>query len=517
MKLFQKQPASKNWLAVVPQQTRLDVVRVEKRRDAKPRVVRCESYPLRGSLSDALAQLRQGGKLDGRCITLLGAGEYQFVAAEAPTLPDNAPAAELREAVRWKIKDMVEFPVAAAGVDAVRIPAAAGRPPQVLAAAASHVVLKPLIEHFQQAKVSLGVVTLPEIAQGNIAHLFETPDRALALLVFDKRGGLLTLTNNGTLYATRRLDTSADDLANDKQLYERTVLDIQRSLDNFDRNFHHLTLERLLVLPVPGADDFIAHLKDNLYQPVEALDIAAGLDISAAPMLAQPAALLDALPALGAALDADTPGLNLFDPMLQKQVDPWTSRNLGFGLGAAALLCAVWGGWAQWQLHQRTQEFADIDPQLQAAHDEVKQLNQQITGHKPDAALQASFDESRSILQARQDVLALLQKGLSPENGSPADWLLAFARQTPNGLWLTGFNINIETGALEIRGRTNDPTLIPEFVKRLNAEQTFRGRTFAALEISTPPADNATDKTAKATAPNYHEFALTSSEPGAHS
>lgn len=480
-------------VAVVRQEARLDVVALEARHGNKPRVVRCESYPLEGGIGPALTRLRQSGKLSGPCATLLAQGNYQFLAIEAPPLPESAPAAELREAVRWKVKDMVDFPVTAAAVDALRIPAQAGRPAQLLAAAASHATLRPLIEGFAHAKIALTQIGVPEIAQRNVAHLFETPDRALALLTFGERNGLLTLSCNGELYATRRIDVGAPELAQDKSLYERVVLDVQRSLDNFDRNFNHLSLQRLLVLPVAGADDFIPHLRENLYQPVEALVISDGLDIEAVPLLADPATLADALPAIGLALglDDDVPGLNLFDPALLPQRDPWTTRNLGLGLAAVGLSCAAWGGWAHWRLAQTQSELNLLTPQLQAARSEVQQLGKQLQSHQPDAALTSELAAGQSRLQARTEVLALLRKGMSPDSGNPAEWLRALARQVPPGLWLTGFGVRVnardaDSGALEIRGRTVDPALIAEYVKRLNAEPAFQGRTFAALDIQQP-------------------------------
>jgi MSHA biogenesis protein MshI len=533
-------------MAVVQQGTRLDIVSVEQKRDARPRVTRCESYPLDGDLVSTLTRLRQGGKLEGRCATLLSAGEYQFLAVEAPPLPESAPQAELREAVRWKVKDMVEFPVTAAGVDVLRIPPQPGRPAQLLVVAASHGVLKPLAESFDKAKTHLDAITVPELAQRNLACLFETQDRALALLSFSAQGGLLTLTCNGELYSTRRIEVSAAELAGDASLYERVVLDIQRSLDNFDRNFSHLSLQRLLVVPVPAADDFIAHLKDNLYQPVETLAISDGLDISAAPMLANAATLADALPALGLALglglahDAENIGVNLYDPALLPQREVWTSRNLGMGLAASLLLCGTWGAWAHWQQAQVDAELKAVEPQVKAARDETLALGKQITGYKPDARLQAALDDGHIRLESRGEVLALLRRGMSPTSGNPGELLRGFARQIPAGLWLTGFSVNANSGALEIHGRTTDPRLIPEYIRRLNAEPSFQGRTFAALEISTPDQKPATASTAtsstaavaqtaqpaqptqsaSAAAPTpgasgparFHEFALTSAQ-----
>lgn len=529
MALFGNKAASGGpLLAVVPNAGRLDVVAVEQRPGQRPRVTRCESYPLEGGLAAALTRLRQGGKLGGDCLTLLGPREYQFHSIEAPPLPDTAPQAELREAVRWKIKDMVDFPVSAASVDALPVPAPPGRAAAVLAAAASHAVLRPIVEGFQDAKATLTGIGVAEIAQRNIAALFETPDRALALLSFGSDGGLLTLTCNGKLYATRRLDISAADLAGSNDHYERAVLDVQRSLDNFDRNFSHLSLQRLLVLPVPGADDFVSHLRDNLYQPVESLAVRDGLDLDAAPMLANATALNDALPAIGLALTRDDePGVNLFDPALQRQQDPWSARNLVRGLAAVLVICTVWGGWAHWRAASANAALADLQPRLQAARAEALQLRQKIEQARADVDLSAELESGRLRLQSRTEVLALLKKGMAPENGSPVEWLSGFARQIPHGLWLTGFKVDAESGALEIRGRTTDPRLIPEYLRRLNAEPAFKGRTFAALQINNAPlADTAPTSAAVAAstssaaatgvpaaapaAGNSHEFLLSS-------
>lgn len=537
MPLLRKAPHSSASQALSIRSDRLDVISIETKRGARPRVSYCQAYPIDGGLAATLKRLRLGGKLAGHCTALLSQADYQFLTIEAPALPEALSPNEVREAVRWKIKDMVDFPVAAASVDALPTPVQQGRTAHMFAVAASHAAIKPKITSYAEAKLELTAITVPEIAQRNLAQLFETPDRALALLSFGAEGGLLTLTCNGELYATRRIDTSAADLARDKGLYERVVLDVQRSLDNFDRNFSHLSLQRLLVLPVPAADDFVGHLKDNLYQPVEALNINEGLDISATPMLANAATLADAWLLLGVALEAgenSAHSINLFDPALQPQRDPWTARNLGLGLAASALLCAIWGGWAHWQQTQAIHALREVEPQVKLARDEVKQLTQQIAGYKPSVDLQQELEHGRLRLHARAEVLALLKKGLTSQTGNPAEWLRGFARQIPSGLWLTGFSINADSGALEIHGRTTDPKLIAEYVGRLNAEDTFKGRTFSALEIRKPdeppgasaattvtggpavaaptPAPSSTAAAMLPAAPlRFHDFALSSS------
>src|SRR5205807_9411155 len=62
---------------------------------------------------------------------------------------------------------------------------------------------------FEGAGVRLAAIDVAEIAQRNLAACYEQPERGLAFLSFDDRGGLLTFTRNGELHALRHLDVGA--------------------------------------------------------------------------------------------------------------------------------------------------------------------------------------------------------------------------------------------------------------------------------------------------------------------
>lgn len=300
------QPSRSNWTSVVFSSGRIDVAEIARRTDARPAVSEWVSYACQGSELEALKRLRP--QLHGRCTTLLRAGEYQMLPVEAP----QVPAEERRDALRWRVKEMVDFPVEQAGVDVIDIPAKqGGRPAQVFAVVASHAHLAPRIRLFQDAKIPLEAVDVPELAQRNVAALFEEENRGLALLAFEEDGGRLTFTYGGELYALRRIEVTSKDIAapgGDAAggVFERVLLDVQRSLDNFDRNFSFITLSRLLVAPVPGASAFVEYLKGNLYQPVALLNLAEGLDLAGTPLI-EPAQQAQALLAVGAALREEAP------------------------------------------------------------------------------------------------------------------------------------------------------------------------------------------------------------------
>ncbi len=237
--------------------------------------------------------------------TLLAPEEYQLLIVDAPNVPDD----ELKTAVRFRIKDSLNCQVDEAVVDILQIPGnpnSGNRPQSLFAVAASNDTLKKRASQFEKAKINLNVIDIPEMAQRNIGQLFETPGRGLAFLAFDSRGGLLTFTCEGELYLARRLEVTSEQLqdANEnarQQYFERVELEIQRSLDYFDRQFHYITLERLLVSAPEGAG-LISLFAENLGLPVEAFNLSQVLDLSAVPALRENEFACEALQAIGAAL-----------------------------------------------------------------------------------------------------------------------------------------------------------------------------------------------------------------------
>lgn len=271
-----------------------------------PSVVRCE-YHETGTVSAAsLEKLRREADLGNHDFTtLLAPGEYQMLLVEAP----NVPADELKTAIRWKIKDGLNYHIDDATVDVLQIPSGkygSDRAQSMYAISAANDTVQKRIALFEQAKIELDVIDIPEMAQRNIAALFEQDDRALALLAFDDNGGLLTFTSSGELLLARRIEISTGQLrdANENlrgQYRDRVELELQRSLDYFGRQFNHMAVSRVLVSAPDDAGlvEFLASASDAR---VEKLDLSQVMDISAVPDLSDSEFAAYALPTLGAAL-----------------------------------------------------------------------------------------------------------------------------------------------------------------------------------------------------------------------
>lgn len=222
-----------------------------------------------------------------QCAALLAPGEYQMVLVEAP----NVPKPELKSAIRWRVKDMLDYHVDDATIDVLDVPpdpSGTSRSHMMYAVCAKNDVVERCIKAFHGARIPLSVIDIRETAQRNVAALFEEPGRGLAVVHFQDDSGLLTINFRTELYLARRLDLGSAQFADGneaarKEAFERVALELQRTFDHFDRQFSYVPLARLLVAPLPQETGLVAYLAQNLTVPVQAMDLGSKLAFEAGP------------------------------------------------------------------------------------------------------------------------------------------------------------------------------------------------------------------------------------------
>lgn len=307
--LFSRVSQSAGWFAICTNGNGVSFAYVKYAENNPPRVMSCAFYPEENVTSPVLEKLRKDARIgDLQFITLLATGEYQVLMVEAP----NVPLDEMKTAIRWRIKDSLNYSVDEATVDVLQIPtskAGGERPQSLYAIAASNDTIRKRIALFEKAKINLRVIDIPEMAQRNIAALFEEEGRCLALLVFDDRGGMLTFTSGGELYLARRIEVTLGQLQDAdedlrQQYLDRVELESQRSLDYFGRQYSQISVNRLLI-SAPEHLGLVQWLAPHLDISVEQLDLSKVLDISGAPELADSEYLAHVFLALGAALRSE--------------------------------------------------------------------------------------------------------------------------------------------------------------------------------------------------------------------
>lgn len=273
------------WLAVSLTPGELSYVHGQFAAGKPPVIDQCGSGTLDGQYGGAERLVRDLDAQRFQCSTLLDAGQYQLLMVEAP----NVPPAELKTAIRWRIKDLLDYHVDDATIDVLAVPAAAAageRGASMYAVAARNDVVQEIIRRFEVAQLPLSVIEIPETAQRNIAALFEPEDRAVALLYVGAERSLLTVNFRRELLLSRRIDVGAGELmaadsGESVELRERILLELQRTFDHLDRQFAYAPVTKLLLGPEPEESGLLEYLAANLDLPVERMHLAGALSFGA--------------------------------------------------------------------------------------------------------------------------------------------------------------------------------------------------------------------------------------------
>ncbi len=261
------------WLAVSLDPARLSFVHAQFGGSGKPKVLRFGEFEAEAGHADRVARELHAERF--QCVTLLHPGEFQMLVIEAP----NVPANELKNATRWRIKDMIDYHIDDATVDLLDIPPQEGeasRAHSMFAVSAHNDVIQGCIRRFEEAKIPLLAIDIPETAQRNIGALYEQGDRGVAVLHVEREASLLTVNYRKELYLSRRMDlglkslTSADSR---EDALGRITLELQRTFDHFDRQFRYASIARLMVGPLPEEVGLADHLSKNLSIPVAQIDL----------------------------------------------------------------------------------------------------------------------------------------------------------------------------------------------------------------------------------------------------
>jgi len=189
--------------------------------------------------------------------------------------------------------------------------------------------------------------------------------------------------------------------------------------------------------------------------------------------------------------------INLFNPALQKHRDALSSRVLLSATIAAMLVVGAAAFGAQYRAIDLERQVVEGEVQLKVERDKLVSLAKSNGERKTSPKLIDELARAESLLKTRNDLIQVVESGGVGRIDGFSEQLRAFARQSMNGLWLTGFSIGAGGSELEIVGRTLNAELLPTYIRRLNSEQAFQGKSFAMLDVTRVEADSKTDSNTK--------------------
>ena len=181
--------------------------------------------------------------------------------------------------------------------------------------------------------------------------------------------------------------------------------------------------------------------------------------------------------------------INLFNPALIRQKEHLNAPVMVMAPGVLALLMLGIYAYGLYQLQPLVQESERTTQERQAVQARLVQVTNEYAQRNTSKVLQDEIITTEKKLQTYEKILQAL--GVTPAGAGQgfAIYMRAFARQRLDGIWLTGFEIDDANKIMTIRGRGLQPELVPQYIIKLGLDPTFKGRTFATLDISAQKAD----------------------------
>jgi len=284
---FDTSKRSNTLTGVVPGTTGVAIVRVRQQHGGQPVLQACDFSPVAADSATDLGQLLKSHGLEKQqCATVLPVGDYQLLVVDAP----EVPAPELRAAIRWHIQELIDFHIDDAVLDVFDVPAGgpADARKQLYVVVARAAVVRQHIDQLEQAGANLQTIDIPELALRNIAASLPEDADGLATIYFDEEHCLITLTRQSVLYLARTLNIGYGQLqesaSQPQSLSDRLALEIQRSMDYYERHFHQAPVKALAIMPVPVTLYGLANaLEQTLGLPTRSISMSDVIECSSEP------------------------------------------------------------------------------------------------------------------------------------------------------------------------------------------------------------------------------------------
>ncbi len=234
------------------------------------------------SLLHELAHFTHKHRIGRRpCHLVLHPQDYQLLLVEAPEVPDEA----LREAVRWRIKDLVTIPADKAVVDVFKLPADASKPAQkMLYAVVSELGrVQELIGLVKASGLTLASIDIGEMAMRNVSLLVSgaAQERGVGIARIVEGGGVVSLYRRGNLYLSRQFQLQYRAGLLDDLPVDTLALEVQRSLDYYERQMGLAPPTALYLCGENVSRDKITpELTRSINVPAKYLDIGASLSFA---------------------------------------------------------------------------------------------------------------------------------------------------------------------------------------------------------------------------------------------
>ncbi len=288
-KFFRKKNVCKGIVGISFLQNGIAVAISEFTKANKLTLMHCEFVSVNNPAyqQDTLTKLAtQHNLADYDCHLVLTSDNYRLLNVESPAVAEN----EIIEAIRWKINDLIDFPIDKAVIDYYPTPmlvrANSSKMLEVIASP-----INTIAEHIgkcTKAGLKLKVIDIQETTLRNLAAQVPESEHGIALLYLLELSGTLLIQKQATIYVSRKFEIGYKKLDLDEQFssdsraanaHNDLALEIQHSLDYVESYYGIQPISALAVIPLAkNTDNLLDNLSRNLGIAAHMMDLSAIID-----------------------------------------------------------------------------------------------------------------------------------------------------------------------------------------------------------------------------------------------
>ena len=244
-------------------------------------IIKAQSYQAAEDLAakqDALIKFVNNHQLQGvPCSYVLANDNYSLNLIEAPAVAKE----EMNQALRWVLKDIVNFPMEEAVVNTFPLPYVRARDSLKMIYAV--VMRKNIIPQIENLIVPSGlvltIVDIPELILKNILNRYPKEVKSCACVQITEKIGKLILCRDKQLCITRTFELKLDEFGKapeqDAKILESLALEIQRSFDYMNSVFRQSISNVIVLAPTLLNGHLIAeYLKNTLGAEINLLKLS---------------------------------------------------------------------------------------------------------------------------------------------------------------------------------------------------------------------------------------------------
>ncbi|MCW8906453.1 MAG: hypothetical protein OQL28_04325 [Sedimenticola sp.] len=308
MGLLKKRKQNKNSVGLGFHVDGLSLVAMD-RSGSEPRILQCvfSSQDPADEPAESLVQaVRRHGLKGARVTAVLGPSAYSLFQVEAPEVEQE----ELASAIRWRVKDLLDFHIDDAVIDLFDMPTSERRsgPRMIYVVVSRRAFIQRCVDQMESLGLDIGAIDITELALRNVMATNLPGEGFHALLYLPPHYGMIQIVQGDAIFLSRRIEISGNDLEEQggfglEEQLETLVLELQRSLDYHESHFGLGPVSGISIIAPESRKTQLQALADQgLAAPVQLLDLSPCLggigDLD-------PATLYRSLPAIGAALRDD--------------------------------------------------------------------------------------------------------------------------------------------------------------------------------------------------------------------